>query len=49
MVTGRSGKSIATAASAGLFAAAALLAKKLWFLLFLPFIALWKWMARPRS
>jgi uncharacterized membrane-anchored protein len=46
IVTGRTGKAIATAVGAGIMAIAAILAKKLWFLIFLPFVALWHLLKR---
>jgi uncharacterized membrane-anchored protein len=46
MVTGRTGKAVATAVGAGIMATAAILAKKLWFLIFLPFVALWHLLKR---
>lgn len=48
MVTGRTGRAVATTAGAGIMAIAAVLAKKLWFLIFLPFAAVWH-LVRRRS
>jgi uncharacterized membrane-anchored protein len=45
MLTGRSSK-VAAGAGAGMLAAIALIAKKLWFLIFLPFIYIWKFFGR---
>jgi uncharacterized membrane-anchored protein len=48
MVMGRTGKAVATTVGAGIMAIAAAFAKKLWFLIFVPFIGLWH-LIRRRS
>ena len=46
MISGKSGSKLTKAAGAGLLGLLAVFAKKLWFLIFIPFVFAWKWLKR---